>query len=154
MSKHTPEVQMDNVETKLRQAYAERLKDVRARAKKERIEAKSVFNLRKAAEALESAGVEYTVYSDWIFVTVNVPVRNKANFSALVKRVATALGEQPDIEVAPKRYVADFKQSKVYFTMWDAEDCQLIETEETVTRKVMRPHPMCLAALKELEDIA
>lgn len=146
---------MSDVETKLRNAYAGRLKDARDRARKERLEAKSVFDLRATAEKLEAAGIAYDIGSQiYIWLSLSDGPRNKAHFSKVVKQIGKVVEEQPDISVYPQSYSATFKDSKIYVSMWDAEDCQIIETEETVTRKVMKPHPRCLAALKELEDIA
>jgi hypothetical protein len=92
---------------------------------------------------------------DW-FVAQKIYVKvqggsTKKEFSELVSAVALALGEAPNVAVDPGQYVAEFPESLVQVYVWNPTDCKLIEVEEV--RKVMKPHPGCLAALQSLEQV-
>lgn len=97
---------------------------------------------------------------DWFGTTrlyVRVTGKTKAHFSDAVERIAKALGEVPDVQVNPgmfsrSEYVAEFKTCRVHVFLADPSDCKLIEEEVTETRKVLRPHPACIAALQSLEQ--
>lgn len=112
--------------------------------------------LSNSATKLDAAGFEWFAGDDKIYVTVPAPQgeRNKAAFSTAVKRIASILGESPDIRVEPKEYMAEFKDSRVHVYLNGAEDCKLIELTETKTVTVLKPHPACKAALTELEQLA
>jgi hypothetical protein len=78
--------------------------------------------------------------------------RDKASFAEIVKALSHALNEAPDVTVEAGEYTASFPNSKVEFYFTSPDDCMVIEEEVTETRIVTRPHPMCVAALKELEE--
>lgn len=98
---------------------------------------------------------------DWFGTTklyVRVNGGTKAHFTNMVEKIAKALGESPDVAVSPNsylsrsEYVAEFKANLVHVFLADPTDCKLIEEEITETRKVLRPHPSCIAALQSLEQ--
>lgn len=83
----------------------------------------------------------------------------KAEFSAQVEKIALALGEPPSIQVdhgmlSRSEYIANFEESRVHVFLLEPTDCQFIEEEITQVRKVLKPHPSCVQALRVLEDIA
>lgn len=118
-----------------------------------REEAKRTRALAPLAEKLVPA-------SNWVnwFISgklfLKVSGSTKTDFSAAVKAVSDALGSPPDISVQPSEYIAEFEGGKVHVYLSGAQDCRLIEEEVTVTKKVVRPHPECKAALSALEEIA
>lgn len=79
--------------------------------------------------------------------------RDKKTFSQFVSRIAHALDESPDIDVKQGEYMADFPVNGVHFYTVSPVDCKLVEHKETKEVVTLKPHPSCLAALKELENI-
>lgn len=88
--------------------------------------------------------------SDKIYI--QLPEGGKAEFSKAVTEFESLLGEQPDIRVEAGEFMADFKEHFIHVYLRNPNDCKLIETEEVKTIKVLKPHPECVAALKELEQ--
>ena len=121
------------------------------RRKKEAQE--NIVKLESAAERLDRAGIAWGACANALFVDMDFDQRNKAYFSERVKVVAEALGCPPDIYVGEGTYRATFLDGKVWVSIYNPLDCQLIETEETIVRKVLKPHPACVAALAELEEV-
>ena len=114
-----------------------------------------IAELEPLAEQLEEAGIEYWASANGLFIsTPHDEPKNKPNFTAHVKRLAKALDSLPDVHVGESQYRAKFCGGKVLLSMFSPEDCQMIEVEETTTRKVLKPHPGCVAALAVLEDLA
>lgn len=100
---------------------------------------------------------------DWFgtsILFIRVIGETKAEFSAMVEKVALALSEPPDVKIEPNTfsgkssYIAEFPASRVHVYLSSPNDCTLIETEEPQPpRKVLTPHPTCVAALSALEDV-
>lgn len=121
------------------------------RRKKEAQE--NIIKLEHCADLLDQSGIQWSACTTAIFVDLDYDQRNKAYFSDRVKQVAEALGCPPDIHVGEGNYRATFMDGRVWISIYNPTDCKLIETEETVVRKVIKPHPSCVAALAELEEV-
>lgn len=114
---------------------------------------KNLATLEPIAEILDRSGIDWDACTSAIFIKTDYDKRNKAYFSERVRLVAEALGCPPDIHVGEGNYRATFLDGKVWVSIYNPSDCQLIETEETIVRKVLKPHPACVAALAELEEV-
>ncbi len=123
------------------------------RAKRIEEAQKDIAKLELAAELLDRAGIKWDACTKALFISTDYDQRNKAHFSEIVKLFAVALGCPPDIYVGEGNYRATFLDGKVWVSIYNPSDCQLIETEETIVRKVLKPHPACVAALAELEEV-
>jgi hypothetical protein len=138
---------------KLRETIAS---EIRERRRWTRTYVKDAFakaaRLDATAQILDEMGIDW--FGSTAMIYVRLAGENKAAFSAAVKKLAQALGEPPSIKVNPREYIAEFPESLVHAYLAGAEDCQVIEVEEATTRKVLKPHPACKAALATLEDIA
>jgi hypothetical protein len=138
----------------LRQALANELKSERAyfkdRRKKKRA---AVLELQEIAQKLEDAHLAYFASTCAVFVKIPYSAdKTKATFAHYVALAAKALDCPPDIEIDQNAYRATFLGGKVWCSIYQPEDCQLIDVE--VTTVVKKPHPSCVAALSSLENIA
>lgn len=77
--------------------------------------------------------------------------RDKKTFSYSVERITEALGEYPCVSVQPGEYIAEWEDNKVHLYCMNAVDCKTIENREMKEVVTIKPHPSCIAALKELE---
>jgi hypothetical protein len=144
-----PEIQHE----KLREMLTKEIKEWKTFAANQIKEKRKQFlEMEPFVIKMDGTGFDYFIGSKMIYVSVDG--ESKAEFSATVRRLALLLGEPPDISVNPDEYVAQFKQSRVHAYMRGATDCKLIDVVETVTVTRKKPHPECLAALSELENIA
>lgn len=149
---------------RIRKELKERIKSHRKRYIEERrINRLSYFDAVRLMRAnlirveISVANLAHLNLSWWGSDLVYIPLsgETKAEFSDWIRKIASALNEAPDIRLGEghSEYMADFKDSRVHVYMRDPKDCQLIEVEEVITRKVLRPHPRCKAALAELEEV-
>lgn len=119
------------------------------------------LNAATVDQSLEKLG---DLALDWFgtsMLYIRVMGETKAEFSAMVEKIALALSEPPDVRIEPNvisgksQYIAEFPGSRVHVYLSSPNDCTLIESEEPQPpRKVLKPHPSCVAALSTLENIA
>ncbi len=77
-------------------------------------------------------------------------VKDKEAAAAFIEKVAKALGQQPDIEVRSASNI-QCKWDNLQLDIYLETMCKTIEVTKTLT--TIQPHPECLAALKQLEDL-
>lgn len=135
---------------------AEMIREIRENRKlaKQRVdEIREVLaTLEPIADQLDQAGIAWHVG----YKSLNIwpSEKTKSAFAVMVERLSKIFNEPPTVNISTDFYRATFLSEKVNVWVHHAEDCKVIEVEETITRKVLKPHPACVAALSKLEDIA
>lgn len=97
--------------------------------------------------------------SGWIDDTTGVITiyfyGKRVDYSAFVTSLAEQFNEAPDVEIGEfdNDFMAKFSGSKVTVRMTPDKDsgCKFIETKEEIIKR--RPHPSCIAAVKQLEEL-